>query len=122
LHDWIQLDFDEDANLLAQINSGEFTNSKMGRFLTELQKKFEGPIVVDMLCYLRLYTELALRAKGILMMREHGIPVPVEEDLKDMLEELKYLEKSIGKIGVITLSPYLHYSRKDSWQLNLLQD
>ena len=122
LHDWVMFDFDEDANLLAQIDSGEFTRSKIGRFLTELQDKFEGPIVVDMLCYLRLYTELALRAKGILMMREHGIEAPVEDDVKAMLEELKYLERSIGKIGVITLNPFLHFTRKDLWQMYLLDD
>ena len=34
--------------------------------------RFKGPVVADLLCYLRLHTELALRAKGILMMRENG--------------------------------------------------
>lgn len=121
LHDWLQLDFDEDANILAQINSGEFTDSKMGRFLTELQNKFDGPVIVDMFCYLRLYTELALRAKGILMMREHGIQPPMEDDIKAMLEELKFLEQSIGKSGVITLRPFLHFTRKDLWQMYVLE-
>lgn len=121
LHDWLQIDFDEDANILAQINSGEFTDSKMGHFLTELQDKFEGPVVVDMFCYLRLYTELALRAKGILMMREHGIEPPIEDDVKAMLEELKFLEDSIGKAGVLTLQPFLHFTRKDLWQMYVLE-
>ena len=121
LHDWVMFDFDEDANLLAQIDSGEFTSSKIGRFLTELKDKFEGPIVVDMLCYLRVYTELALRAKGMLMMREHGIETPIEDDVKAMLEELKYLEQSIGKVGTMTLTPFLHFTRKDLWQMYLLE-
>ena len=43
---------------------------------TTLKAKFRGPVVADLLCYLRLYTELALRAKGILMMRESGFDVP----------------------------------------------
>lgn len=120
LHDWLQLDFDEDANILAQINSGEFTDTRMGRFLTGLQESFAGPVVVDMLCYLRLYTELALRAKGILMMREHGIEPPVEEDVTGMIEELRFLEKSIGRAGVLTLSPFLHFTRKDLWQMYVL--
>ncbi len=120
LHDWVELDFDEDAYMLAQIDSGEFTDSKIGRFLTELKDKFEGPIVVDMLCYLRLYTELALRAKGILMMREAGMAPPIDDDIKSMLEELKYLEQSIGKVGIITLTPFLHFTRKDLWQMYLL--
>jgi protease PrsW len=121
LHDWLQIDFDEDARILAQLNSGEFSDSRMGRFLTELKGKFEGPVVVDMLCYLRLYTELALRAKGILMMREHGIDPPLSEDIAGMLEELKFLEHSIGKSGVIMLQPLLHFSRKDLWQIYILK-
>ena len=48
--------------LLEQINSPGFTESRIGRFLQDLKQKFEEPVVVDMLCYLRLYTELALRA------------------------------------------------------------
>ena len=120
LHDWLHIDFDEDAKILTQLNSGEFTDSRMGRFLTELKDKFEGPVVVDMFCYLRLYTELALRAKGILMMREHGIEPPVSEDIAGMLEELKFLEQSIGKSGVIMLQPLLHFTRKDLWQMHVL--
>lgn len=121
LHDWLHIDFDEDANILAQINSGDFTDTPTGHFLTELRERFEGPIVADMFCYLRLYTELALRAKGILMMREHGIEPPVDEDVKAMLDELKYLEDSIGKAGVITMSPYLHFTRKDLWQMYVVE-
>ena len=121
LHEWLHIDFDEDANILAQINSGEFTDSKMGHFLSEIQDMFEGHVVVDMFCYLRLYTELALRAKGILMMREHGIEPPVDEEVTSMLEELKYLEGSIGKAGVIMLEPFLHFSRKDLWQMYVLE-
>ena len=34
--------------------------------------RFRGPIVADMLCYLRLHVELALRAKGVLMLKESG--------------------------------------------------
>jgi len=121
LHEWLHLDFDEDARILSQLNSGEFTESKMGRFLSEIQGMFAGPVVVDMFCYLRLYTELALRAKGILMMREHGIDPPVDEEVTSMLEELKYLEASIGKAGVIMLEPFLHFSRKDLWQMYVLE-
>ncbi len=121
LHEWLHLDFDEDARILSQLNSGEFTESKMGRFLTEIQGMFDGPVVVDMFCYLRLYTELALRAKGILMMREHGIDPPVDEEVTAMLEELKYLETSVGRAGVIMLEPFLHFSRKDLWQMYVLE-
>ncbi|NND43935.1 MAG: PrsW family intramembrane metalloprotease [Xanthomonadales bacterium] len=120
MHEWLQLDFDEDAKLLEEINSGEFTETKIGRFLQDLRSKFEGPVVVDMLCYLRIYTELALRAKGVLMMRENGLDAPVGERTKAKFEELAFLEDSIGKTGLLAMKPFLHMTRKDLWQMYVL--
>ena len=120
MHEWLEVDFDEDALLMEQINSGEFTESKIGRFLQDLKQKFPGTVVVDMLCYLRLYTELALRAKGVLMMRENGLDTPVGERTKAKFEEMRYLEKSIGKTGLLAMSPFLQMTRKDLWQLYVL--
>jgi RsiW-degrading membrane proteinase PrsW (M82 family) len=121
MHEWLEVDFDEDALLLEQINSGEFAESKIGRFLEDLKQKFSGPVVVDMLCYLRLYTELALRAKGMLMMRENGLDTPVGERTRAKFEEMRYLEKSIGKTGCLAMSPFLQMTRKDLWQLYVLE-
>ena len=121
MHDWLQLDFDADAGLLEQINSSEFAESSIGRYLGELTNKFKGPVVVDMLCYLRLYTELALRAKGVLMMREHGFDEPVGERTRAKFEEMRFLEKSIGKTGRMAMRPFLHMDRKDLWQLYVLE-
>ena len=75
-----------------------------------------------MLCYLRLYTELALRAKGLLMMRENGMDMPIGERTKAKFTEMEYLEKSIGKTGLLALRPFLHMTRKDLWQLYVLED
>ena len=120
MHEWLELDFDEDALLLEQINAGAFTESKIGRFLHDLRQKFEGPVVVDMLCYLRIYTELALRAKGVLMMRENGLDTPIGERTKEKFEELDFLEGSIGTTGLLAMKPFLHMTRKDLWQLYVL--
>jgi len=120
MHEWLQLDFDEDANLLEQISSGEFKQSKVGVFLNDLREKFEGPVVVDMLCYLRIYTELALRAKGLLMMREAGLDAPVGERTRAKFQELAFLEGSIGKTGLMAMKPFLHMTRKDLWQMYVI--
>ncbi|MDH3645732.1 MAG: PrsW family intramembrane metalloprotease [Gammaproteobacteria bacterium] len=120
MHEWLELDFDADANLLEQINSGKFAQGKIGRFLQDFRSKFSGPVVVDMLCYLRLYTELALRAKGVLMMRENGLDAPVGDRTKEKFTEMVYLEKSIGRTGVLAMRPFLHMTRKDLWQLYVL--
>ncbi len=121
MHAWLEVDFDADAELLELINSSEFHNSKIGMFLNDLRTKFEGPVVVDMLCYLRIYTELAVRAKGVLMMRENGLDVPVGERTREKFQELHYLEQSIGKTGILAMKPFLQMERKDLWQMNVLE-
>lgn len=121
MHAWLELNFDADTDLLDQINSGEFGSTRIGVFLTDLTTKFEGPVVADMLCYLRVYTELAIRAKGVLLMRENGLEVTVGERTHEKFEELHYLERSIGKTGVLAMKPFLQMERKDLWQLNVLE-
>ena len=120
MHDWLEIDFDSDTELIAIITSGDFPESKIGLFLNDLKTKFDGPVVVDMLCYLRVYTELAIRAKGLLMMRENGFEVPVGERTREKFAELRYLEQSIGKTGCLAMKPFLLYERKDLWQMQVL--
>jgi hypothetical protein len=33
---------------------------------------------------------------------------------------MRYLEKSIGRTGILALQPMLHMSQKDLWQLYML--
>jgi RsiW-degrading membrane proteinase PrsW (M82 family) len=118
--DWLGRGFDADTAMLESINSGRFADSPAGRYIDTLKHRFHGPVVADLLCYLRLHTELALRAKGVLMMRENGFDVPVDEATRDKFTEMAYLEKSIGRTGVLALKPMLHMSHKDLWQLYML--
>jgi len=118
--EWLGKGFDADTEMLELINSGRLSDSPVGRYLHTMKKKFRGPIVADLLCYLRLYTELALRAKGILMMRENGFEVPVDEPTQAKFAELSYLESSIGRTGLLAIQPMCHMSRKDLWQLYML--
>ena len=117
---WLDIGFDADTELLHLINSGEFSTSKVGRYLHSLKEKFHGEVVADLLCYLRLHVELALRAKGLLMMRESGFQSAAGEETKAKLEELKYLEKSIGATGKLAIKPFLQMSRQDLWQFYML--
>jgi len=118
--DWLGRGFDADAAMLASINSGHFSDSPTGHYLDTLKRRFQGPVVADLLCYLRLHTELALRAKGVLMMRENGFDMPVDDATRDKFTEMDYLEKSIGKTGLLALKPMLHMSQRDLWQLHVL--
>ena len=122
VQEWLGVGFDADAEIIELINSGEFTTSKIGEYLHSLTEKFEGPVVVDMLCYLRLHKELAMRAKGLLMLREQGFDDKPGEATRAKLEELKFLVSSIGPTGLLALKPFLRMSRKDLWQFYMLSN
>jgi protease PrsW len=97
------------------------SDSPLGQYLTTLKRSFAGPVVADVLCYLRLYTELALRAKGMLMMRENGFETTIDDETRAKFEEMRYLEASIGKTALLAIRPMLQMSQKDLWQLYVLQ-
>lgn len=120
LQSWLGHGFDLDSDLLESIHSGDFSSSPAGNYLQSLRDHFSGEILADMLCYLRLHSELSLRAKGILMLRESGFPVRRDEEIEDKLAELKYLKKTIGRTGELAIAPIVHGSPHDIWQLNLL--
>ncbi|HKI73645.1 MAG TPA: PrsW family glutamic-type intramembrane protease [Pseudomonadales bacterium] len=121
LKNWLELDFEADADLLRQIASSEFEATAVGAYLTELQQRFDPLIIVDMLCYVRNYTELSMRAKGVMLMREQNLEMPPDPAVEDKFSEMKYLEKSIGRTGMLALDPLLHMDAKDLWHLNVLE-
>lgn len=121
LQKWLDVGFDSDVQLLQMIRSGDVLKSRMGEYLVSLKKSIPGEILADMLCYLQLSVELALKAKGILLMHEAGFKSPAEEEIKGKLLELKELEKNIGKTGKRILSPFLHTRSQDLWQLHMLE-
>ena len=119
--DWLGTGFDSDVQMLELINAGQIADSPVGRYLHTLRDRLKGPLLADVLCYLRVYTELSLRAKGLLMMRENGFATEIDEQAKASLAELRYLEGSIGKTGLLALRPLLRMSPKDLWQLYMLK-
>jgi RsiW-degrading membrane proteinase PrsW (M82 family) len=118
---WLGEGFEADRHLLEVLDSGLFRGSPQGVYLRGLRQHFSGEVVADMLCVLRLHVELALRAKGLLLMRENGIEVPMDEDTRARFEELRYLEKSVGPTGMRALRPLLHVSPRDLWQMYMLE-
>jgi protease PrsW len=117
---WLGTGFDTDQELLRVVRSGQVSGTPVGQYLRTLRHRFSAEVIVDMMCLLRLRAELAIKAKGVLMMREAGFEAAPDPTLKDRLEELRYLEKSIGKTGLLALNPFLHTGTRDLWQLNVL--
>jgi RsiW-degrading membrane proteinase PrsW (M82 family) len=118
--EWVGAGLDLDVELLELIKSTEFRGTRLGRYLNELQSRFPGPVVADMFCLLQLDLELAIRAKGMLMAREAGLEVPVDEALRARLAERAYLEKAIGPTGLAALRPLQVTSDRDRWHQYLL--
>jgi protease PrsW len=122
LRDWLEEDLDSKVQLLELIHSGTFLDSHAGRYLQSLRDRFQGEDLADMLCLLRLHGELAMRAKGVLLMRESGMEEPpLDEEVAAKLAELAALERAIGTTGVLALRPLMMATGKDIWQLKLLK-
>lgn len=120
LGDWLGADFDADARLLELINSENFGTSNLGTYLEALRKHFRGEIVADMFCYLRLHLELEMLAKGMLLMREQGMSPELDPHARAKFEELRYLERSIGRTGKRAMQPFVHLNARDLWQIHML--
>ena len=121
LRRWLDVGFGSDVELLEMIRTGTVLKSKLGEYLQSLKDRIPGEILADMLCYLRLFVELSVKAKGILLMTEAGFSPSYDPETKDKFRELKFLEKSIGSIGRRILSPFMHIDTRDLWQLHMLE-
>ena len=117
LREWLEIGLDVDVWLLEQIQAGRFADTKYGRYLMTLKDQFPESVVVDMFCYLRLHLELAVRAKGVLLMREAGFPVERDQEIKEKLTEMHSLRRQIGKTGQMALAPLLQSTAQELWQV-----
>lgn len=120
LKSWLGVDFDSDVALLGVIRSGKMTETRPGLYLRSLLSRFPGEVVADMLCYVRVLLELSIKAKGVLLMRESGVEIPRDESVGELFREMAYLEKSVGKTGLLAVAPVCRAHRREIWQLRVL--
>ena len=119
--EWVGAGLDLDMELLSLVTSETFAVTQFGRYLQELRARMPGPVVADMFCLLRLELELSVQAKAMLLAREAGLEVPVDDDLAVSLAERQYLQHSIGAVGLLALKPLQVTSYRDTWHRHLLQ-
>ncbi len=117
LRKWLELEFFSEAQLLAQMMKGEFSDSKSGRYLTRMKEHFAPETIVDMYCYISLYLELSVKSKRNLLLSECGLPVVKEPGLDEKRKEFFHLRKKLGKSGELALSPLLKLKYRDLWKL-----
>ena len=119
--EWVGDGLDLDIELLQLVKSSHFGATRLGRYLNELKSRFPGPVVADMFCLLQLDLELSIRARGMLMAREEGVDLPADATLVAQLDERAYLEKSIGRTGLLALRPLQVTGDSDEWHQFLLR-
>jgi len=122
LRRWLGHGFDLDTELLDLINSGQVADSPLGKYLSSLKESFPAFLVADMLVLLKLQTELSIRAKGMLILREHGFKPEIDPELKGKLEEVRWLEKTIGRAGILAMRPVCRWTGKNQWQRFMLEE
>ncbi|UCE03409.1 MAG: hypothetical protein JSW67_04250, partial [Candidatus Latescibacterota bacterium] len=117
---WLGAGLDADMQVLELIRSGDIRADRVGIYLQSLKSRFPGAVVADMLCLLQIQIELSMAAKSVLIARKAGVEVPIDDDVKDKLEELRFLEKSIGPTGRLAVAPFLKTSSRELWQFYML--
>jgi RsiW-degrading membrane proteinase PrsW (M82 family) len=119
--DWIGTSFDSQMHLLDLLVGQDVRETRVGTYLKSLRDRLPPLVVSDMLCLLRVQLELSIRAKAQLMARQAGIQLDIGADTRADLEEMRYLEKAVGKTGILALQPLLPMSSRDLWQLYVLR-
>jgi hypothetical protein len=74
-----------------------------------------------MFCLLQVELELGIRAKGMLMARDAGLEVPIDDQVRAALAERAYLRNTIGATGLLALRPLQVTSHRDDWHRYLLR-
>jgi RsiW-degrading membrane proteinase PrsW (M82 family) len=118
--EWVGAGLDLDLELLQLVLSEHFQTTRLGAYLRDLRAHFEGPVVADMFCLLRLELELSVQAKARIMARNAGLEMPVDDDLHEALAEREFLRRSIGPTGLLALKPLQVTSDRDDWHQYLL--
>jgi len=119
--DWVGTGLDLDLERLESLISQQFQTTNFGVYLQELKSRFEGPVVADMVCLLRLQLELSVQARALLMARQAGLDLPVGDDLEGTLAEMKFLRGSIGRTGLLALKPLQVSTRGVEFHLHVLE-
>src|SRR5262249_6860452 len=84
--------------------------------------KFDKQVADDMFAYIKLHTQLVLRAEKVLLDREGGAKVALGDNDLAQFDQLHALERRIGRTALLALWPHLHFSRQELSELYELED
>lgn len=118
--EWVGGGMDMELARLDELVTEEFPNSNYGRYLQELKGRFDGPVVADMVCLLRLQLELSVQARALILARQAGLTLPPDPDLEPTFAEIAALRRAIGVTGMMALRPLALSTEQEAFHRNLL--
>lgn len=121
-HTWLLTDYETHQHMLADVESGAFARSEEGRVIAALAARLPPDVAADVFDYIRLHIELVAQAEATLLAKQNGDPAPIGADLRDKFKRLHALEKAIGRTALLTITPHLHFSRNDLWEMHELEE
>ncbi len=114
---WVSAKLDRDIEVIGMIDSGTFLESNAGKYLQSLSNSFRPEVVGDMLCLIRMSAQLSAQAKGNLLRQELGFEPEHDPDLTAKLNEMQFLEQSVGRAGRRALAPLAPRRVRDLWEM-----
>lgn len=120
-HEWLIHDYESHEHLLQAIRDGSFAHEEAGRFITDVTERLGKAHAEDVFEYLRIHTELVLRAEQLLLARERGEEMPPRPEDHENFAKIHALERKVGKTAMLAIWPHLKFSHKELWELHELE-
>lgn len=118
---WLKADREGHVRALADIRSGRFAESDLGRSIRTLADKVHGVSAADAMAFLELKLELVLKAEELILASHDGAPASIALSDREKFERLDALKARLGKSAVAALNAEFGFSRNDLWELGRLR-
>ncbi|HEV7157233.1 MAG TPA: PrsW family glutamic-type intramembrane protease [Caulobacteraceae bacterium] len=121
-HKWLLTDYASHKHMLDDIRQGKLVDSPAGRFVQALADQFPPSVGEDMFRYIQVHTWLVAKAEEDLIDAEEGRAEDLGREVREKLHELHALERVIGPAALMAMSPHLHFTRNDLWEIHELEE
>ena len=111
IYRWMDHSLSIDVQTLSAIKAGNFTSTKAGKYLLDIQDRFKPECFFDMICYVQLSLNLKIEKQSYMLLCQAGFDGEAtgksleEHHAKEL--ELEALRKRIGKTGMAILAPLI---------------
>lgn len=118
---WLKADLDAHRQALADIRSGHFADSELGRAIKAHVARFHGATAEDAFAYLELKLELVLQAEQAILASHDGATIEIGAAEREKFARLDALGRRLGKSALAVLSSEFGFTRNDLWELGRLR-